>query len=210
PRVTGRFPKEAVEALERATPLAQPLLRELDRGAGVRAEQPEAQHVGGVGPHQPPGQQRVTQRPPPLLRAQIHDPVVDPAACERLSGRRLGLRDLALVVREDQILAATMDVERRAEIFYGHRRALDVPAGTSFAPRTGPRRLARFGRLPEGKVARIAFALVDLDAGAPEQLVAVLPGQTTVGRKSRDLEIDVTVDEVGDAGGHELLDEPDH
>src|SRR5262249_460831 len=136
--------------------------------------------------------------------------VVDPAAGERFPGRRLGLRDLALVVREDQVLAATVDVERRAEIFHRHRRALDVPAGTPFAPRSGPRRLARLGRLPEREVARIALALVDLDTGPGEQLVEVLPGQTTVGRKSRDLEIDVTVDDVGDAGADELLDEPDH
>src|SRR3989442_4635218 len=185
PRVAVRLAEETVEALERATCLGQPLLRELDRVAVVCAEEPETQRVGVVTLHQLADEQRVDERLGHLLGAQIHEPVVDPVVRERLSGRRLQLCDLALVVREDQILAPTMHVERRAEIFHRHGRALDVPAGASVTPRTRPRRLARLGRRPQGDIALVTFALVHFDAGAGEQLVEVLAGQTTVGGKPR-------------------------
>ena len=58
---------------------------------------------------------------------------VDPDARERLAGEALGLRDLALVVREDEVLAARVQVDRLAEVLLRHHRALDVPAGE--APR---------------------------------------------------------------------------
>src|SRR5438105_4089813 len=82
-----------------------------------------------------------------------------PVAGEPVSGRvRLGL--LVLVVREDQIYASAMNVERRAEILGGHRRALQVPARAALAPRGGPEGLTGFCRLPQRKVAGVTFAVV--------------------------------------------------
>ena len=52
--------------------------------------------------------------------------------------RALGLRDLVLVVREDQVGAAAVDVERLAEVAVRHRRALDVPARAARSPRARP------------------------------------------------------------------------
>ena len=49
--------------------------------------------------------------------------------------RALRLRDLVLVVREDQVGAAAVDVERLAEVAVRHRRALDVPARDGPVPR---------------------------------------------------------------------------
>ena len=43
-----------------------------------------------------------------------------------------GLREFVLMVRKHQIDAAAMNVEFFAEMLPGHRRALDVPAGTAF------------------------------------------------------------------------------
>src|SRR6266446_2333645 len=210
PCVAGGFPEQAAEALERTPRLVQALLRELDRMAVVGAEQPESQRVRIVALHQLADEQRVAQGFGHLLGAQIHEPVVDPVPSERLPGRRLRLCDLALVVGKDEVLAPAMDVERRAEILHRHGRALDVPAGASIPPGTRPRRLARLGRFPQREVTWVAFALVHVDAGAGEQLVEVLAGQPAVGRKPRDLEVDVTLDDVGDTGGDELLDEPGH
>ena len=133
-----------------------------------------------------------------------------PVAGERPAGARLGLGDLALVVWKDQVLAATVEVERLSEIFHGHRRTLDVPARTSGTPRAVPRRLARFRALPEREITRVALALVDLDAGAGEELVEVLAGEPAVGREATDLEIDVAVDRVGVTGRHQPSDELDH
>jgi hypothetical protein len=61
---------------------------------------------------------------------------VHPVARERaFAVGALRLRDLVLVVRKDEVLAAGVDVERRAQVRDGHGRALDVPAGTAFSPR---------------------------------------------------------------------------
>jgi hypothetical protein len=64
---------------------------------------------------------------------------VQPVADERLAGGALGLGDLVLVVREDEVLAAGMDVEGAAERGHAHGGALDVPAGPALAPRRRPR-----------------------------------------------------------------------
>ena len=69
--------------------------------------------------------------------------------------RRLALRDLALVVREDEVGAAAVQVERRAVLVHRHRRALDVPAGPTDAERRAPRGLVGERRLPEHEVERL-------------------------------------------------------
>ena len=114
------------------------------------------------------------------------------------------------MVWKDQVLAATVEVERLSEIFHGHRRTLDVPARTSGTPRAVPRWLARLRAFPEREVTRIALALVDLDARAGEELVEVLPGEPAVGREATDLEVHVAVDGVGVTGRHQPPDELDH
>src|SRR6185312_9576105 len=76
-------------------------------------------------------------------------------ARERLAARRLGLRDLVLVVGKDQVRAAAVDVEVHAEYLLGHRGALDVPAGPAAAPRRGPVGvLTLLVRLPQREVLR--------------------------------------------------------
>ena len=50
------------------------------------------------------------------------------------------LGDLVLVVREDQVEAAAVDVDRLAEMRLDHRRAFDVPAGPAPAPGASPSR----------------------------------------------------------------------
>ena len=85
-----------------------------------------------------------------------------------LPGRAFALRDLVLVMREDQVDAAGVDVDRRlAEQAQRHRRALDVPAGTARPDAGIPGRLARLGRLPQHEVAGVVlFVLVRVDARA--------------------------------------------
>ena len=81
-----------------------------------------------------------------------------------LPGRRLALGDLVLVVREDEVDAAGVDVERLAEVAHAHRGALDVPARAPGPDRGLPRRLVRLGALPEREVADVVLAvLVGLD-----------------------------------------------
>src|SRR5918996_218220 len=74
-----------------------------------------------------------------LLRAHVDEAVVHPKACERRSGMRgAALRDLILVVREDEIEPAAVDVDRLAEVTLDHRGAFEVPAGAAASPRRAP------------------------------------------------------------------------
>ena len=75
-----------------------------------------------------------------------------------------GLRRLVLVVGEDQVRAAAVDLEVEPEQLLGHRRALDVPARPAAAPGRLPGRvLARLLRLPQREVERVPLALGALD-----------------------------------------------
>jgi len=83
-----------------------------------------------------------------LLAFDLQEAVVHPEIRHhpRMEGAAR-LRDFVLVMREDQIDAATVDVEDFAEIPPRHRRAFDMPAGTARRrdpARRRPRRLAGF------------------------------------------------------------------
>ena len=74
-------------------------------------------------------------------------------------GERGGLHRTHLVVREDEVGAAALDVERVAEPVSGDRRALDVPArspGTEHL--VLPRRLPVTHGAPQERVERVALA----------------------------------------------------
>src|SRR6185369_10418655 len=105
-------------------PFAQTLLVELDRTPVMRREQIEADLLGTKLLEHVLDQEEALLRLRHLLAAERHHAVVQPEVDERLAGRRLGLRDLVLVVREDEILSAAVQVERLAEILHGHGRAL--------------------------------------------------------------------------------------
>ena len=124
---------------------------------------------------------------------------VQPRPDEGLAGRRLALGDLVLVMREDQVHAAGVDVEGRTEVGHAHRRAFDVPAGPARTDRRLPRGLARLGPLPQGEVADVVLAvLVGLDALPHPEPFGVEAGQSAVGRPRGDPEEDRAV--VGPVG----------
>ncbi len=158
-------------------------------------------------------QQRVTERLRHLQALDGHPPVVQPVARERVAAR-VRLRHLVLVVRERQLDAAPVDVERLAEVAQCHRRALQVPAGTAGPPRRVPRRLvgAGLGRLPEGEVVRV---LLVRDAGhvvgrVGPRVVDPPPGQRPVLGVGPHAEVDVAARRVGVPALHEPLDHRDH
>ena len=114
-----------------------------------------------------------------------------PRAVARLGG-------LVLVVGEDQVAAAAVDLEADAEQLLGHRRALDVPAGPAAAPRRVPGRvLARLLGLPEREVERILLAVRALDALALVHVVDAAVAELAVARVRAHAEVDVAVDRVG-------------
>ena len=93
---------------------------------------------------------------------------------------RLCLRDLVLMMREDEVAAAAVEVEGITEIFYGHCRALDVPAGTPLSPRALPRGFTGLCRLPEGEVHRVLLRLVDLNACSRLHVFEAASAEATV------------------------------
>ena len=123
----------------------------------------------------------------------------------------LGLRDLGLVVREDEVAAAAVDLESACRDTSCHRGTLDVPArdapgptatsqeGSSGSERcqstksSGSRFPAMSGTLPRS----LAIASISLRGRArpPE------------GRIGRDAEVDLAVGGVGEPGVQQPLDQ---
>jgi hypothetical protein len=86
--------------------------------------------------------------------------VVHPEARERYDARKcFGLGNFVLVVGEDEVEAAAVQVDLLAEVPQRHRRALNVPARPAGAPGAIPGGLARLRALPEREVHRVLFAL---------------------------------------------------
>ena len=128
-----------------------------------------------------------------------------------MPGGRFALRDFVLVMREREIDAAGVNIERVAQIFHGHRRAFHVPAGTSRADSRLPEMLSRLWRLPQGEITGIVlFVLVDVDARARFHSVHVDFRKLSVVGELRDAEIDGAVARVGKPFLLELLDQRDH
>ena len=126
-----------------------------------------------------------------------------------LAGGAAGLGDLVFMMREQQILAAAVDIERFAQIGGAHGGALDMPAGPAHAPRALPRRLARLLRLPQRKVHGIFLDLVHAHARAALKILQILSAQAAVAGKCLYAVIYVAARFVGQPPIHQPLDERD-
>jgi hypothetical protein len=73
-----------------------------------------------------------------LRLAKVDELVVKPERHPRTAQVGLALRDLVRVVDRDVVDASRMDVEALAQVLDAHRRALEVPAGSSLSPRRVP------------------------------------------------------------------------
>ena len=154
----------------------------------------------------------VAERLRHLLAGQLQHPVVHPDARKLAAGAaRLG--QLVLVVREDQVVAAAMNLEHWAEELLRHRRALDVPAGPAGPPRRFPDGvLTLLVRLPQRKVPRVLLELLALGflRGIVQRLVIALAArEAAVLRKRGDAEVDVAARRIGEPAVDELADQLD-
>ena len=118
---------------------------------------------------------------------------MDPVAGEGLARVGFGLGDLVLVVREDKVVAAAVDVDLFAEFGKIHSGAFDVPAGATLAPRAVPGNFARLGGFPEGEVHRVVLGFFHLDACACLHIVKFATGEFAVVVVADDAEVDVAV-----------------
>ena len=114
------------------------------------------------------------------------------------------------MVREGEVAAAAVDVDRLAEVAVGHGRALDMPAGTALAPRRFPERLAGLGGFPECKVERVFLDVVDVDARAGLQIFDRLVAELAVVLEFQRAVVHVAVDLVGVALVDERRDDVDN
>src|SRR5918997_32597 len=146
-----------------------------------------------------------------LVAREGDHPVVCPGADKgavRVGTGALG--ELVLVVGEEQVRAATVDVRPVGQVLLDHRRALDVPARTPTSPRALPRGLAGLRGLPEREVER-ALLETGLALLRLAHLLGALVRELAVLREAFDGVVDVAV-----AGGvsvallDELLNKRDH
>src|SRR5438874_1304964 len=100
---------------------------------------------------------------------------MQPVIChDRRMERATRLRDLVLMVREDEIDAAAVDVEHLAKMLPAHGRALDMPAGSAGTRNPGgrgPCGLSSLRGLPQHEIHRVALVRSDLDARACDHLI---------------------------------------
>ena len=165
----------------------QRLVAEVDGAAVVGLQDEEAYGHGRVGLLQQlvvAGEElvegdEVAQRLAHLLPVDGNHVVVHPVVHRfvTLCGYRLG--NLALVVGEEQVHAAAVDVELLAQILGAHGRALEVPAGEAVAPGRRPAHDVLGGCLfPEGEVEAVVLLALPVElAGSVEQVVDVAARQ---------------------------------
>src|SRR2546427_3556684 len=196
--------EEAIEAIQTALHLFQPVLAVVDGPAIVRGQQEEAQGFRLLFLQELAHDNLITLALRHLAGADLHEAVVHPVARERLAGVGLRLGQLILMMRKLQIETAAVNVEGLAEELHAHGGGPDVPAPPAPSPRTGPLRLAGFGGFPKGKIAGIALLVAYLNAGAGFQLLGVAVAELAVVRFARHIEIDVAIGGVSKT----LVDEP--
>ena len=184
---------------------------EVQGGAVVHGQQEVAQCFGQELVQDVADGEEVAQGFGHLFGVDLHEPVVHPEVCERLARGRLGLGNLVFVVREGEVLAAAVNVQRQGRELLAHSRAFQVPAGAALAPGRIPRRFAGLGGLPQGEVEGVLFFLARVDARAGLQFVDVAARKLAVAVKGTDLEVDVPGrGGVGMALFDEVLGERDH
>src|SRR6185436_10829654 len=116
-----------------------------------------------------------------FLGAHVDEAIVHPISRQRLAPMRAAaLGDLILMVRENEVEAAAVDVDRLAQMLADHRRTFDVPAGPAAAPWAVPADHALVAWLPQHEVCGIALVRRYLDPGPGDHLLAIAAAQRPI------------------------------
>src|SRR5918998_3647350 len=183
---------------------------------GLRVVALQEPHPDGVGAVELDGSlhvEDIAQGLGHLVAREGDHPVVCPGADKgavRVGTGALG--ELVLVVGEEQVRAATVDVRPVGQVLLDHRRALDVPARTPRSPRALPRGLAGLRGLPEREVER-ALLETRLALLCLAHLLGALVRELAIVWEALDRVVDVAVSfarGVGAALLDQLLDKRDH
>ena len=124
--------------------------------------------------------------------------------------RAAALGELVLVVGEDQIQPAAVDVDRLAEMCADHCAAFDVPARATAPPRAVPADLLGRARLPQHEVGAVALVGGDLNPRAGDHRLAVAAAQAAIVGVGGNREQDVALRLIGVTLGDQLADHRDH
>ena len=100
------------------------------------------------------------------------------------------------MMRKNEILTAAVNINRFAEISSYHSGALNVPAGSSVAPRRLPIRLPGLCVLPKSKIHRLLFQFADIDSSASFKILERLMRKLAVFMEFFRAEIHVTVNGI--------------
>ena len=198
------FAQAFVDALLAALALVHGVEREVDGAAVVLPGEEVAQGFRQVGFQNVADGLEVAERLGHLFRIHLHEAVVHPDVGERLAERGLGLGDFVLVMGEDEVEAAAVDIQRKRDVLFAHGRAFDVPAGASPSPRAFPVGLTGLGAFPQGEVQRVFLFVAGRHARAGAQFVGRAAGELAVAGEGANPEIDVA---GGRGVGLAVLDE---
>ena len=179
------------------------------------AEQEKAQHLAGVGLEGILDEEAVAEALAHLLAADRDEAVVHPVTRQFVPRRAAGLCRFVLVVREEQVGPAAVDVDGvvlvGAEVLFDHRRALGVPARASPAEGGVKGDAVVADAFPQREIRRVALFGRTFDPLLGIGLVLAAVGEAEVAGVALGVEIDVAVRRpVGVAGVDKLGDEVGH
>lgn len=133
-----------------------------------------------------------------------------PVAGEGMARAAFALGEFVLVVREHEIEAAAVDVDRVAEDLLAHGGALNVPAGPTLTPGAVPGRFTRFGAFPQGEVGRGFFPAHRFCPCASEHFFETAAAQLAVIFVFGAAEVDIAVERVGVTLFDQFADHVEH
>ena len=136
---------------------------------------------------------------------------VHPVIYVPLPESAFALGDFVLVMRKHVVHAAGVNVKPLAQVLVRHGGTFNVPAGEPLAPGAVPLHIPpRLGRLPEGKIARVALQGIGVSPHAFQQVAAEIAGQLAVFGAAVHIEVDVAAGFVGRPAVQQRSDHRQH
>ena len=164
---------DSVPAVEALLLFAHQLVAEIQGLAVMGRKQRQAQRLAAMRLQQFVDGLDVAAGLGHLLAAHIKIAVVHPVTHKGLAVGAFALGDLVFMVGKHQVLAATVNIDRRPQTFLDHARAFKMPARPPPPPGTVPARLIVSGGFPQHKIGRILFIGRHFDPRPVDHLFAV-------------------------------------